>query len=307
MRTAADQLSYVPNSLGRGLRAQRLGAIALVVPERGGAVFPHPYYMELIEGISEITTARDMVLILSTAANSEGDSAYLRLLRARRADGVIVAAASVGDRNVHRLLSSGYPVVLLGRLPHEPDIWAVGVDDEGGAQEATRHLIDVHHARRVAHIALPFSGQAGIDRLEGYRRALGRSGIPFDERLVAEGDATQRFGARAALELAGRNDVDAIFIANDEMAIGALNALRASEMTVPDRVAVIGFDDISFAQAVYPPLTTVRQPMLASGRLAADRLLGILDGTAREPRQVILPTHLVVRESCGCRPLPSAE
>lgn len=301
VRSAAEKLNYVPNSLGRGLRSQRVGSIALVVPQSSQHVFSHPYFMEVLQGISEVTNAHDLTLIVSTAPPEDEDRAYLRLLHGRRADGMIVAAAAIRDRNIDRLAFSDCPLVLLGRYPRDPEVPTVGVDDHRGAELAVAHLAERHHRRRIAHIAAPTDHQAGLDRLQGYQAALGRCGIVYDQGLVVEGDVSEESGEQAARSLVAAGvEFDALFVGNDEMAVGAIRALAAGGRRVPDDVAVIGFDDVRLAAVVRPALTTIRQPMRDTARLAATRLLDILDGQSPEPRQLVLPTELVVRSSCGC-------
>lgn len=301
VRKAAEQLNYVPNSLGRGLRSRRLGSIALVVPQRSQDVFTHPYFMEVLEGVSEVTNTHDLMLVVSTAPAERGDRAYLRLLDSRRADGVIIASAAIGDRNIDRLALSGYPVAFLGRYPHDPGLCAVGVDDHGGAILATTHLVVSHARKRIAHIAAPLDHQAGLDRLQGYQTALGRHGLAFDERLVVEGDISEASGERAMADLieAGA-EFDAVFVGNDEMALGAMRVLERAGQAIGQHISVVGFDDIRLASVVRPGLTTVAQPMRETARLAAERLLQILDGRRPEPPQIVLPTELIVRRSCGC-------
>lgn len=305
VRRAAEQLNYVPNWLGRGLRGRGLGAIALVIPSRTREIFAHPYFAEIVEGISEVASSLDMTLVLSTPSDADGDSAYLRLLRGRRADGAIVAAASITDRNIDRLVASGYPVVVLGRYPADPSACSVSIDDEGGAAAATKHLLEVHAARRIAHISLDLSGLAGVDRLAGYRTALSDAEIDFDEELIVEGDATQESGFAAAERLRRRGGFDALFVGNDEMAVGAVQALRGAGARVGADIGVIGFDDVRFAAIVDPPLTTVRQPMRESGRIAAKRLVDMIAGRAPDLPQLELPTNLVIRSSCGCDQPPA--
>lgn len=302
VRRAAEQLDYVPNSLGRGLRAKRLDTIALVVPLASHHVFTHPYFMEVLDGISEVANANGLTLLVSTAPGRDGgDSAYLKLLRGRKADGVIVAAAATADRNVDRLAESGYPVVFLGRYPHDRLVPAVGVDDHGGAVAAIQHLIEVHGRRRIGHISLSPDHTAGHDRFSGYQAALAAHGIAFDARLVADGDASQASGETACTSLiAARAEFDALFVGNDEMAVGAFRALRRARISVPDGVAIIGFDDIDLASVLQPALTTVWQPMRETARVAAVRLLDLLAGRLPEPRQLELPTRLRIRQSCGC-------
>jgi DNA-binding LacI/PurR family transcriptional regulator len=302
VRRAAEQLDYVPNSVGRALRSRRLGAIAVVIPHSSQHVFSHPYFVEVLQGVTEVANAHDLTVVLSTSRDEQDeDAAYLKVLRSRRADGVIVAAAAMTDRNVARLASSGYPVVLLGRDPDDPRVIAVGVDDRGGAECATDHLLAVHGRRRIAHITGPLGHRSAADKLVGYRAALTRRDVPFDEGLVAHGDYSQESAVRAGEALLARGErFDGLFAANDEMAFGALQALRRHGLDAPRDVALVGYDDIGLARVIQPALTTVHQPMAKTGRLAAARLIEMLDRREVEPRQLELPTALVVRGSCGC-------
>src|SRR4030081_2381032 len=166
---AAQELDYVPNSAARALRVQRLGAIAVVVPHSSQHVFSHPYFSEVLQGISEVLEQHDFTLVLSTSRREQDeDNAYTKILRGRRADGVIVVSAAIGDRNIQRLALSGYPVVFLGRGV-DLRITAVGVDDLGGAEQAVGHLVGLHQRRRIAHITGPLAHQSAVDKLTGYR------------------------------------------------------------------------------------------------------------------------------------------
>jgi DNA-binding LacI/PurR family transcriptional regulator len=298
---AAQELDYVPNSAARALRVQRLGAIAVVVPHSSQHVFSHPYFSEVLQGISEVLEQHDFTLVLSTSRREQDeDNAYTKILRGRRADGVIVVSAAIGDRNIQRLALSGYPVVFLGRGV-DLRITAVGVDDLGGAEQAVGHLVGLHQRRRIAHITGPLAHQSAVDKLTGYRAALETHGLAFDEALVVEGDYSQESGARACAQLLDqRVAFNALFAANDEMASGALQILRRKGVHVPRDVAIVGYDNVQLAGLLQPPLTTVHQPMAELGHLAAERLLALLAKDPPEPSRVELPTRLVIRESCGC-------
>ncbi len=302
VRRAAEQLDYVPNSAGRALRSRRLGAIAMVIPHSSHHVFSHPYFVEVLMGVAEVASDHDLTVVLSTAKEEQDEeAAYLKLLRGHRADGVIVAAAAMADRNVARLASSGYPIVFLGREPHDPRVVTVGIDDRAGALQATSHLVAEHRLRRVAHVTGPLNHRSAADKLDGYRLALEQHGLPYDGQLVVEGDYSESSGVRACQRLLERGEpFEAIFAANDEMAFGALQALHRQGRNVPRDVALVGYDDIALARVVQPALTTVHQPMAEIGRVAAGRLIQMLDGAAVEPRGVELPIGLVVRNSCGC-------
>jgi DNA-binding LacI/PurR family transcriptional regulator len=303
---AAAQLNYIPNSQGRALRSRRAGALALVIPHTSHHVFTHPVFMDLLEGITAAANKRELTTILSTGdEGDDGTPAYLRIMQARRADGVIVASASANDENVDRLVASGYPVTVIGRRPQRPTLHCVGIDDIDGARQATDHLISVHGHRRVAHISGPLEHQSAVDKLEGYRSALGKAGIAFAEELLVESDYTQEGGYEACLTLLSAAPPEAIFAANDQMALGAVEAARERGYTVPGDLAIVGFDDIDLARVMQPGLTTVSGDLVMVGRLAAERLISLLDGQQPAPVQRELPTSLVVRASCGCAPRSS--
>lgn len=298
---AAAALGYVTNSAGRALRAQRSGSIALVVPNTSQHVFGHAYFMHLLVGVSEVSDSRGAPVVISTSVESEhGVNAYERMLRAQVADGAIVSSAAAQDRDLEGLVASGLPVVLIGRSVGLPEAVWVGVDDVAGGELATRHMVEVHGARRLVHVSGPLDHQSAIDRLEGCRRALAAAGLP--EPRVVEGDFSEDSGAVAARVLLaeGLDAVDAVFAANDEMAYGLMRELAAGGVGVPQRIGLIGYDDFGLARVTTPGITTIRVPAEQLGRRAAAELFDLLDGRAPAHRHVVLPTDLIVRGSCGC-------
>lgn len=299
---AAAELDYVPNSVGKALRARRLGAIAVVIPHSSHHVFSHPYFIHVLEGVTEVASANDLTVVLSTArAEEDEEAAYVRMLRSRRADGVIVAAAAIADRNIARLAASGYPMVVLGRDPQATGVSSVVVDDVGGARRVVEHLIAAHGCRRIAHITGPLGYRSALDKHDGYRAALGEADLPAGDELVVESDYSEAGGAEACERLiAAGVAFDGLFTANDQMAFGALQTLRRHGVEVPRDLALAGFDDIALASVIRPSLTTIHQPMADIGRLATTELIALLGDGNHRPRQVDLATCLVVRTSCGC-------
>jgi LacI family transcriptional regulator len=314
VRAAAAQLGYVPHAAGRALRSQRVGAIAVVLPHSSEHVFSHPTLTALLEGIVSVAADRDLSTVLSTSRTERDEaSAYQRFMHGREADGVIVAAAAVADANLIQLVRSsyprskgGYPVVLVGRAPHLPEATAVGLDDLHGGEVATKHLVEVHGARRIAHISGPLGHQSAMDKLTGYQTALVSAAIAPDPALVVEGDYSDGGGYEAVEELFRRKTpFEAIFAANDQMALGASEALRARGL---GDVPLVGYDDILLARYADPPLTSVHGDMATVGALAATRLLDLVDGHPRstggraaDEHLTLLPTGLIVRRSCGCQ------
>ncbi len=302
VHAAAEKLGYVPNSLGRGLRARRAGAIALVIPHSGEHLATHPYYLTLLYGIIERCNLADLALLLSTSpAEKDEASAYLHILQSRAADGVIVASAALGDRNVLRLAASGFPTVFIGRFPDQVQLETIGIDDRLGALLATDHLIEAHRRSQIAYLAGPMDALAAVDRLDGYRTSLARHGLVFREELVFRGNFDRESGEATCRELlASGVRFDAIFAGNDDMAGGALGVLRDGGIRVPEDVPLVGFDDLLLAPVLSPALTTVRQPVHDLGWAAASRLLELLADSSAEAHQSLLPVELVLRRSCGC-------
>lgn len=302
VREAATKLHYVPDRRGQGLRAQRTGVVALVVPHSSEHFSTHPYFMQLMNGIQEPLNEAGLMLMLSTSSlERDTTTPYLRVLQSRAADGVIVASARQADRNVLQLAAAGFPAVFIGRYPDSEEITAVGVDDRNGGEMATDHLIETHHRSRVAHIAGPRDSSSGLDRLDGYRLSLGRHGVPYDQALVVAGDYDGEAGERACERLLdGGKGFDALFVCNDDAAVGAMRALKRRGLRVPADVALVAFDDGLLAPVVSPSLSTIHQPVRDLGLHAASRLLELLDDPTLGAEQTELPVDLVVRESCGC-------
>jgi LacI family transcriptional regulator len=299
VRSAAAHLGYVPNSAGRALRVRRAGAVALVVPNTGRHVFGHPYFMHLLVGVTDVGNREDCSIVVSTNPDEQhGVAAYERVLHSGAVDGAIVASAAASDPNVSRMVDSALPVVLIGRFPNLPNAVSVGVDDVAAAAVITRHLLTEHGVRRVGHISGPMAHQTAIDRYAGFRQALSELGEPTVQAHV-EGDFSEESGARAAAELLDRDPaLQAIFAANDEMALGALGVVRARGRRVPEDVALVGFDDFGVSRLTTPAVTTMHVPAEALGRVAAERLFDLINGVTPDAHTT-LPVELVVRDSCG--------
>ncbi|OLR94365.1 LacI family DNA-binding transcriptional regulator [Actinokineospora bangkokensis] len=285
---------YVPNPAARNLATRRTDTIALVVSEDGERVFGDPFFAGVLRGVSATVAAADrqMVLVMSHGADRERLEQYLA---AGHVDGAVVVSLHGMDPLPQRLTDAGVAVALLGRPLTATTVPYVDADNLGGALAATRHLAATGR-RRIGTIAGPQDMAAGIDRLLGWRRAMGELGHRAD--AVVHADFTVEAGAAAMAELlAAHPDLDAVFAAADLLAVGALRHLRSRGVRVPDDLAVVGFDDSVLATTTNPTLTTVRQPVEELGRSTAWRLLAQLAGERHLPPSVLLPTELVVRDS----------
>ena len=294
---AVEELGYIPNQAARSLVTQRTESIALILPETANRVFSDDmFFPAVIRGVSMELEAADKQLVLMMAGSAASHDRVERYATAGHVDGVMFASMHGADPLPVSLARLGIPVVCSGRplLPAASAIPYVDVDHFGGVSAAVRHLI-AQGRRRIATIAGPQDMVAGIERLNGYRSALDQADLPT---LIAVGDFTRESGIHAMTELLDADPkLDAVFVASDMMAHGALQTLKNNNRHVPEDVAVIGFDDFEISRYSDPPLTTVRQPIVDMGRTMARQMLALVAGKPDVPTAVVLPTDLVVRAS----------
>jgi DNA-binding LacI/PurR family transcriptional regulator len=291
---AVQELGYVPNPAARSLVTQRTDSYALVVPEPSTRVFSDDQvFPAIIRGVSHELEAAGKQLVLMLASSSTSHDRVERYALGGHVDGVMMASMHGADPLPSTLARRGIPVVASGRPLGRQLVPYVDVEHAAGVREAVQHLIDSGR-RRIATIAGPQDMVAGIERLSGYREALRDSKL---RSIVAIGDFTRDSGASAMRQLLDDDPkLDAVFVASDLMADGALRTLRQAGRRVPADVAVIGFDDIEVARFTDPPLTTVRQPIEQIGRQIARQVLRLAAGEEIESA-LILPTELILRES----------
>jgi LacI family transcriptional regulator len=290
---AAHELGYRPNAAARSLAGQATETLALVFPE-----ISSPFFAEIIRG-AEIEARQHQYHLLIYGVPDVGEADPLLPVLSSRVDGLILGG-HCDDTFVQSLDRQSVPFVVLGRGVQGYAVSTIQADSYNGVYEAVTHLID-HGYRRIAFIGGPQGFQQGLVRLHAYRQALTDRGWDAEPGWVIHSDFSEAGGHATALQLlALPQPPHAIFAANDQMAIGAIDAARAAGLRVPEDVAVVGFDDIPVAAYVHPALTTVRRQIYESGVLAVRLLLDRIADPARAPEHVALPTHLVVRRSCGC-------
>jgi DNA-binding LacI/PurR family transcriptional regulator len=292
---AVEELGYVPNQAARSLVTQRTESIALILPETANRVFSDDlFFPAIIRGVGGELEAADKQLVLMMAGSAKSHDRVERYAVAGHVDGVMFASMHGADPLPGTLVRLGIPVVCSGRPIGEAAVPYVDVDHFGGVCSAVRHLVAAGR-RRIATIAGPQDMVAGIDRLAGYRATLEEAGLA---QHVQIGDFTRESGMLAMRKLLDDDPaLDAVFVASDMMAHGALTALKDAGRRVPADVAVIGFDDFEISRYSEPPLTTVRQPIVEMGRTMARQLLGLINDEPHLPDAVVLPTELVIRQS----------
>ncbi|MFG2986877.1 LacI family DNA-binding transcriptional regulator [Streptomyces sp. NPDC048258] len=293
VQRAVRELDFVPNPSAQALASRRVGAVVLAVSSDEPGLFADPFFAEVVVGVSAALEQTELELILLLANTPRGRERFERLLRSRRADGVMLMALR-GDDPLGRLGEEVDLPVVFGGLPltGEPT-WYVDADNRGGARLAAEHFARTGR-RRPVMITGQVDARAAVAREQGFTEGLVLSGLPL--LGVEPGQFTEDGGAEAMERLLRAHpDPDAVFAASDAMAIGALRTLRERGLRVPEDVALIGFNDLASARHTSPPLTTVHQPVRALGQEMARMLVSAIEG--HRPTPLILPTRLTVRES----------
>lgn len=297
VRQAMAMLSYTPQPAARTLAGRRTETVGLLLPQTGGA-----FFAPMLRGIELGLHGNGFdLLIYATTQDPDKGSRGLGPLGEHNTDGLLVFTNRLSDAEITRLHQRGFPLVLLHRTPPQGlDIPCVTFENKAGARRIVEHLIDVHGCRRIGFLTGPANNEDSTWRELGYCEALESHGIAFDPALVAEGGFDDILSQSAVRQwLADGVELDAIFAGDDEAASGAIIALNRAGKRVPADVAVVGFDDVPFAAHLLPPLTTVHAPIEIAGRVAAEQLVKLIQ-TGEAASFTILPTELVVRQSCGC-------
>jgi DNA-binding LacI/PurR family transcriptional regulator len=297
---AVDALDYRPSAVARSLRMRRTNTFGLIVTD-----IQNPFFPELVQAADDAARRVGYSILLGSAAFDEHRAVhYLDLMADRRVDGMIIASSQVSEESWRWLAASPVPVVVVNAEPANVPINVISSDNIGGMRMVAEHLIGLGH-RRMAYVRAMGGITADQPRLEGFRAACRDAGIPAADVVELVGDAQFDGGERAAGELlASGAAVTAIACHNDITAIGAMRALRAAHVRVPQEISIVGCDDIAAASWVVPSLTTAAQQKAEMGRMAVDRLLAMLDAGEDQitPETVRVPMVLRVRESTGVAP-----
>lgn len=293
---AMQELDYQPNFLGRQLRKMETKTILVVVPD-----IANTFFSKVLRGIEAVAAKHGFQVLMGDSQNSSlSESQYLNHLRYKQVDGVILLTARTNPRLVEEL-SDNYPIVLACEYLEGSRIPTVSIDNISSARKMTSHLIQLGH-RRIAHISGPMSIILGRDRLKGYEQAMVQNNLEMDQVLVQEGDFSYESGYQLMKKLlALQTPPTAVFAANDEMAIGAIKAIKHFQLSVPEDIAVVGFDDIQMASIFEPGLTTVAQPTYQIGNTAMALLVSLMKKEKIVKKQFVLEEQLIVRESCGAK------
>ncbi|MER7827144.1 LacI family DNA-binding transcriptional regulator [Streptomyces sp. NPDC048331] len=299
---AIKDLGYRPDRVAQAMASRRTDLIGMIVPDAR-----QPFFAEMAHAVEQAAAERGkMVLVGNSDYRTEREVHYLRAFLGMRVSGLILVSQGMSEQAASEIEAWDARVVLLHERPEAMDDVAVVTDDIGGAQLATRHLLE-HGHEYVACIGgienTPSVGDPVADHVEGWRRAMQEAGRSVEGRLI-EAPYNRYDAYTVALEVLARPDrPTAIFCATDDQAIGVLRAARELRIDVPGELAVAGFDDVKEAALTDPPLTTIASDRPAMARAAVDLVLddGLRVAGSRRERLKQFPSALVVRRSCGCR------
>jgi LacI family transcriptional regulator len=295
-----EQEGFSPNAVARALVTRRTNVIGIVVPLVPEVLFADAYYFPaLLHGISETANAHGYSILLWFGQSDDDEIRFHnRIITNRLMDGVVIASACQNYPLIDHFLESDTPFVLVERpANHNDQINYVTINNFAVAHTLVSHLISLGR-KRIGVITGNLAIADGIDRFEGYKQALVDANHPIDENLIFEGDFTYDCGYKGIKALLAHN-IDAVFAANDITARGVVQALEEEGIRVPQDVAIVSVDNLPTAVQAKPPLTTVHHPIKEKGAYAAKILFDLIEDEETVPQQILLPTQLIVRESCG--------
>ena len=296
-----EQTGYIPNPAARSLASKRSGILGLVIPRNVATFFGDPYFSRLTQGITQACYASGYMLSLFLFFTKEDEQMLLpHIAQTSFMDGVIVQATTDSDPVIPHLKKSAMPFLVLGSLIHmDADVHFIDVDNTTGAFNAVAHLIKLGR-RRIAHITGVLDNRAAVDRKIGYEQALRAHDLPVDPKLIVAGNFSEEGGYAAVQDLLPHKP-DAIFVATDTMAFGAVRAIKDAGLSIPRDIALIGFDDLPPARNSTPQLTTVRQPIRRFGLSAVEVMIDIIKNGNQPKRSALYDTELIIRDSCGAK------
>jgi len=295
VREVMESLHFSPHPAARSLATNRTRTIGLVLNEIGG-----DFFTPLLEGVLQTASAEGFNLLIFTS--NQPQHAGHSMLGPMYTDGLLVFLDGLQTPELEALHDAGHPIVLIHQSsPQQLSLPTVTIENKAASRRLVSHLIEEHHRSRVVFLRGPEDNEDSFWREAGYREALDIHHLPFINELISTG-GFDRFEARQSIRalIRRRVEFDAVFSGDDDAAIGVLQALKEEGLDVPSQVSVVGFDDQRLAPFLSPPLTTVHAPTDQVGISAVQQLVHLIHRQPVEP-VILLPTTLVLRQSCGCR------
>ena len=297
VRAAISQLGYSPQAAARNLASQCTHAIGLLLPVIGG-----DFFSLMLNGVEAEVNRSGYDLLIATFQPDRGPRIYSTPLGKHNTDGVIIFTDPLFDTTIHHFYEAQFPIVLLYQsAPEQLPIPSVTIENKDGSRKLIDHLIDVHGYRRIGFLRGPDRNEDSFWRERGYRESMELHGITINPQWIAEGAFTEDISYNAVMHWVKSGNLrEAIYAGSDEGAMGTYLALNQAGKRIPEDVAVVGFDDMSLARYLTPPLTTIKAPTEKVGRMAVRQLIRVIRTGSADPLS-LLPTELVIRQSCGCK------
>jgi len=291
----AERLNYRPNPIALSLKENRSRVIGVIVPQ-----IANVFFSQVINGIEAVAYSRGYhVIIFQSHESYEREVATVQQAVARKTDGLLISLASntFDISHLQQLQEKKLPIVLFDRVSTSLDMPSVTADNFTGAFSATEHLIQ-SGCRRIAHVTVPPHISITQERLAGYRAALDKYEIPYDKNLIRHVEFTNNEVSPIIDELLDQSP-DALFAASDRLALNCLAALKKRDIAIPEHISLIGFTNITVADLLAPAMSTVEQPALEIGQVAAEQLIDLIEGKQKTlpPNPVRIPTRLMIRSS----------
>lgn len=292
---AVSKLNYKPNISASRLASNKVDSIGLIWPFYDD-MFGSYFFTELMKGVRDAVFPEHREMLLLYPANESPDEFYRRILNKTYIGGLML---ELGAQEINPVLrKSDIPYIVINAYHGDPEINCISVSNRRGAYEAVEYLIKFGH-KKIATIHGSLNIQPGADRLEGYKAALKDHGLPVNEELILDGNFYRKIAYEKMLKLLELDELPtAVFIASDEMALGAVKAIREKGLEIPKDISIIGFDDNPICTELFPQITTVRQPISEMGRLAAELMIKLIGGKEKNGIKKSLDTELVIRDSC---------
>lgn len=296
-----NKYNYRPNSVARSLATNSSHEVGVLVTQSEDEALGSAFWMQIHRGIFEESMQRGYFVSLSYVSPGSREELNNFILNERRLDGYILLTQEVTDMVGRELFDKNIPIVLVGHVPRKKEVSSVDVDNVKGGKLAAKHLLQLGH-EKIGVMLANLDMKESKDRLKGLREAHRETGITFSEDRIEIVDYQFRAGYNTMKKwIESKTDITAVFCASDTIAMGALLAARELGKKVPEDYAVIGFDDLSFAEFTYPPLTTIHQPIFQKGKMAANLLINEIEDEGSGRQKINLDPELVIRESCGGR------
>jgi DNA-binding LacI/PurR family transcriptional regulator len=291
--TSVKKLGYQPNVIARSLRMRKTFTIGLIIP-----TITNPFFTNIARAVEDTALkAGYVVTVFSSDQSRSKEERYLELLCTRMVDGALVAVTDRKQSSLDALVKTGIPVVLIDRQVDHFSFDRVMVDTYEGTYRAVEFLLQRGY-RRIGLIAGPQNVSTAVDKLNGYTQALRDHNLPFAEQYIFYGDYTEESGINLGREMLRQSQPpDAVIVSNNLMTIGFFRVIKELGLRIPHEIALVGFDDMSWASLVTPPITMIDQPMYELGKTAVECLLDRIGGNSCQPRTHVLHTKMVIRGS----------